>query len=565
MLVSIKINNIALISSSKIEMKNGFNVLTGETGAGKSIIIDALNFVLGDRADKSLIKSGEDSARVEAVFDVPNDPEIMDFFENNGLDFDNTIIISRMMSIAGKNECRVNGDIVTISMLRKLTSYLVDIHGQHEHQDLLDVKNHIVFLDNFDNSVQKIKTKLKNILDNLQNINVQIKNLGGSQEDRLKSIELLQHEIEEIEQADIKEDEEETLKVEKNRLNNFEKIYESLSQSISLLDGEYGIVSNSNVACKELENATRFDDSLNDLLQRLENIKYDSRDILDSLKEYLSNIDFSANRLEEIEQRLDLIKDIYRKFGGTYDSTISYLEQAKLKLYDLENCQDKINKLQKEKSEILDELYDACRELTSKRRVIAQVFESAILIELATLGMKNSSFVVQNKANYTRENIEQFATTNGADDIEFLFSANLGEPAKPLSKIISGGEMSRFMLAIKCVAIAENDYKTLIFDEIDSGIGGAIGAVLGQKMSQISKNYQVICITHLAQIACIADTHFKITKYSDEEKTYTKVEILDREERVAELARMLSGSNSSVAILHAKELLDSAEKYKNNR
>ncbi len=564
MLLSIKIHNIALITDAKIELGAGFNVLTGETGAGKSIIIDALTFVLGDRADKTLIKSGESEASVIATFDIdPDREDIGALFDECGIERDNIVTISRLMTTSGKNECRINGNICSLSTIRRLTRIIVSIYGQFEHQDLLNVSRHIAILDSLDEKgTGALKDELRELLDTLAKIDEDIHSFGGTEEERTKEAELLEYALHEIEEAGLSESEEEKLVEEKNILNNYEHIYQGLSDTISALDGEFGLASVSRTASVSLTEASKYDTRLSEYQSRIDNIKYDAEDLLSSLESYKSRLDFDPNRRDDVMRRLDVIHDIYRKYGGSYECVQEYLASARDKLSKLANCGAEIARLEAEKVKVLDKIYDICLALTRLRADISKVFCQGVMLELRDLGIPNSQVVVDNKSTYDRSNIESIVTRDGADDIEIMFSANMGEPAKPLTRIISGGEMSRFMLAIK--AICHGSDTTMIFDEVDSGIGGVVGSQVAKKLYVLSRKNQVICISHLPQLACMADTHFKITKYTKDDHTYTSVEKLDFDGQVLELERMLAGSHSEVSTLHAKELLAGAANIKNN-
>lgn len=565
MLVKLKIRNIALISESVIEFNNGLNILTGETGAGKSLIIDSLNFVLGARADKTLIKNGEDFASVEAVFMLEKiTNEIAEFFTLINAEPETTIIINRYLSLAGKNEIKVNGEFVTNAMLKKLTVNLVDIHGQHAHQALLDVKNHLSILDSFDTKdIQVLKATLKQKLALLKEVNASIQAIGGDGADREHNIELLEFQLREIEDAHLKENEEEELHNKKTIMLNSEKIYNALSQSLQALsDSEFNTLTLLKIALNNLSNITKLDSLLEKQHEKLESLYYDLLDVSENLNDKSNELDFSEEQLNAIEERLDLIKSLKRKYGNSIEEIFHYFNNASVKLEKLVNADKELTQLNTEKGNILNEIHRLCTQLTQVRKNTAQLINRRIVSELKDLGMKNASFDVVFNNSYDINNIANIVTESGADNVEFMFSANLGEPIKPLSKIISGGEMSRFMLAIKCV-INENNNKTFIFDEIDNGIGGVAGLIVAEKLSQISKNNQVLCVTHLAQIAAYADSHYKIIKVEENGKTKTVVELLVKEKVTREISRMLgSNNNSNIGLMHAEELLHNAQQFK---
>lgn len=564
MLISLKINNVALINSANIQFKNGFNVLSGETGAGKSIIIDSLNFVLGGRADKTLIKNGEDFARVEAVFEVDVENEhIINFFNLLNISPEDTVIINRFMSLQGKNDVKVNGETVTINMLKKLTSHLVDIHGQHEHQALLDIKNHLAMLDSLNkNDLDAVIAELNFKLNNLANVNNLIHELGGIGADRQRNIDLLNYEINEIEMASINESEEDELINEKINLQNYEKIYNSLTNALQVLNLEdVNALTLIKQGSANLTNINQLNPTFENFYKRLQTCGYELEDICAEMSGYLSNVEYSENRINEIEERLEVYKSLKRKYGATYNEINVYLNNAKIKVQKLLNCEEELIRLNKSKNIILDELYEIALNITKFRKDLAYSIENKVVQNLQELGMKSAQFKVCFENDYNRENIEEKITPRGADVLEFMFSANVGEPVKPLSKIISGGEMSRFMLAFKCVLHESEPYKTLVFDEIDAGIGGTVGTVVAEKMLKLSNFNQVICVTHLAQIACFASTNFKILKTESDGKTFTNIELLSEEQKVLEIARMLGASpNSEIGLLHARELIEKAKK-----
>ncbi len=567
MLQSLRIKNIALINEATVEFNKGLNILTGETGAGKSIIIDALTFVLGERADKSLIKNGCDFAKVEAVFDVDiTNENIKAFFNLIECEPENTVIITRHLNLLGKNDCRVNGEIVTLNMLKKLTTHLVDIHGQFDHQLLMDVKTHIKMLDLFAGSkVCAEKEILKGHIEKLNLITKEINLIGGVGEDRVRNIDLLNYQINEIELAELKVGEDEELNKTKTKYLNSAKLVENLTSAVeALYDGNYSSLNSANSAISTLNYISNLDDELNNQKIRLTNVKYELEDIAETLKDYLKSVEYSEDELNEIEERLDLIKDLIRKYSKSNSilGVLEYLEEAKSQLNKLVNADAELAKLLKQKKEVLSNIFKCCENLTKIRKKSANELTEKLLVELKELGMEKSNFEVAFNNDYNLENIEDKFTSNGADNIEYLFSANAGVPVKSLNKIISGGELSRFMLSFKCVVSGSDSFKTFIFDEIDTGIGGNVGKILGKKLYKISTNNQVFCITHLAQIACFADSHYKVQKYEKEDKTCVDVKPLGKEEIYIELDRMIGGG-SEYSKLHAIEIVNESLDYKN--
>lgn len=566
MISSLKINNIALIENSLINFNSGFNVLTGETGAGKSIIIDSLNFVFGERADKTLIKTGKDYAKVEVVFELNTIcDEIKNFFSSIFLEPENTIIISRFYNINGKNECRVNGEVVTLAMLKKLALNLVDIFGQHDNVALLEVKNHIKFIDALSPKIEELKTTLSKHLVALKQVNQSILDLGGDGKDKERNIRLLEHEISEIELFNLKDNEDVTLQNKQKLFLSSEKLKTNLQEILSNLSvGEQSVNAKLKNVSFSFNQISNISTQLTELKGRFQNCMYELVDISENLSDMLNQTDYSEEELNCVMERLDALNDLKRKYGKTIPLIFEYLTNAKTKLNNLINSNEKLEELLSEKSKILSQIYSDCTALTTTRKQVGEVLAKKMVRELCDLGIKNASFVANFSNCYTLENIESKVTPLGADNIEFLFSANIGVEPRPLAKIISGGELSRFMLAFKCVCHDSNLEKTMVFDEIDAGIGGLIGLEIGKKIANLSQKNQVLCVTHLAQIATFADAHFKIEKSEDNKVTLSNVFKLSDNQIVNEIARMIgSKENSEYGKLNAGELLADAVKYKN--
>lgn len=563
MLETIKITNLALINKSVVNFTEGFNVLTGETGAGKSLIVDALLFLTGIRADKTLIKSGEDYAKVEGVFSVDvNNERINNILRDVDIDNEGTIIISRHFALNGKNECRVNGEQVTLNTIRKLSSELIDIFGQNDSMVLLDPSNHLSLIDSMiEDKLSSKKLELSDSLFKLKCINESISELGGLDSDREKNIDFIQFQIDEISNANLKDGEEEEIKSQILIMENSEKIFNSLNQSIDILDGEYSIGNAFKSAINTLSQSIQYDEDLSKEKDRLYSIKYELEDIVGNLLSKKNQLTYSEFELDKLNDRLTEIKDLERKYGNTILDILNTKNQLEDRLDMLVNADKKLEILRSEKNQILKEIFRICNDLHDIRANEIVKFRNGMIIELQNLGMKNANFDVVFTNDYSLENIESKVTLNGADTVEFMFSANLGVELRSLNKIISGGEMSRFMLAFKTLQNS-NQSKTCIFDEIDAGIGGEIGVIIGQKICQISTNLQVICITHLAQIASFGDSNYKIEKFDEDNKTLTQVKLLNFDEKVIEIARMLGNASNTISINHAKEIIEESLSYK---
>lgn len=561
MLESIRITNLALISKSSVTFGGGFNVLTGETGAGKSLIVDALLFLTGIRADKTLIKSGEEFARVEGVFSVDHDDAVLEeVLSSVDIENEGTIIISRYFSLSGKNECRINGELVTLNILRKVASRLLDIFGQNDSQILLDSKNHLSLLDEMVNDIDKTKSKLLQLLENLKSINNSIKSLGGLDKDRENNIRLIEFEIDEITKAELYDGEEEELKNKLTLMQNSEKIYEALNDAINILDGEYSLSNAIKTAINTLGAVDKFDGEISKEKDRLYSIKYELDDIVSSLSGDMDKLSYSREELDLVQDRLSDIKDLERKYGNTIADILNRQVELQNRLDEFLNADDMLIELKSQKDSVLKEIYSICIELREQRKDGFKYFKDRLISELKKLGMKNASFDINFNIEPTPEQVESAVNENGFDEVEFLFSANLGVEPRPLTKIISGGELSRFMLAFKSLQTGAK--KTCIFDEIDTGIGGEIGVIVGQKICDISKTNQVICITHLPQIASYGDSNFRIEKSENEISTITSVKSLNSDEKIMEIARMLGDTSGNTALAHAKEIVAKSNAYK---
>lgn len=565
MLLQLDIKNIALIEEVSIEMGAGLNVLTGETGAGKSIIIDSINAVLGERVSKDIIRTGEDKAYVEAAFQIDN-ACFDDIWNVMGMEpeEDGTLILSREITQSGRNICRVNGKMVALSLLRQIGERLIDIHGQHDNQSLLKTESHIDLLDSFGgDSIKQIKEEYLTLLEQYKENRSRIKAISGNPGERERKIDLLKFQINEIKSAKLKNDEEE-LNKQKLLLTNAEKIKESLSVTYSLLSsgerGEQAAVDSINSALSQLSSITRLDSCYEDMYNRIKEALYQLEDIADDVRKNCDNIEYDPKLLEEIEERLDQIFKLKRKYGATIDDIIKYCEKSEEQLEQLEKSEEYITKLRQQQAELVEKLLNRSMKLNEERRRAASILESRIGEQLDELEMKNSKFKVDIEYNDTADENGIKFTRNGLDKVEFLISPNLGEPLKPLAKIASGGEMSRVMLAIKNILAEVDKIPTMIFDEIDTGISGKAAQKVGEKLAGISEGHQVICVTHLAQIACMADNNYLIEKVSNNSSTNTNVIMLDRDGKIREIARLIGGTfTTDTSLKYAEELINSSK------
>lgn len=563
MLKTLAIHNVALIDRAEISFSEGLNVLSGETGAGKSVILDSIDFVLGAKADKGMIRFGQSECFVRAEFSC-DEPFILQMLSDFDIEPDDTLVISRKLNVEGKGGAKINGCAVTTTMLRQLTALLVDVHGQSEHFFLLQEANQLALLDKISGkSAEEKKNDIGSLLSERKTILDMLALLGGNEEERSRRMDVLSYQIDEIERADLKSGEEEELTVSKNRFQNAEKLLDGLSTARSALinnfdDGWCGLDA-VNSAKRALTQIARYDTKYEILRERLENVATELSDIGDITDGYLDELDFDENERERIETRLDEIKTLKKKYGGSFEAVQLFLLQAQEELDLLKHNGEERDKLQIRLKDIEDKLYSACHELTVIRKETAKNFTKRVTEDLQTLNISSARFEVEFN-DYDRSDTPN-ATKTGLDKIRFLFSANAGEPPKELSKIISGGEMSRFMLAIK--AQYSRNVGTCIFDEIDAGIGGKTARVVAEKFAKIAKQTQVIAVSHLAQIASFADRQFLIEKTESDDKTYTKILQVEGDARNNELARLIAGESSELALKQADELLTKAQQYKN--
>ncbi len=562
MLSKLTIKNVALIDSAEIEFCAGLNVLSGETGAGKSVILDSVNFVLGAKADKTMIRYGETECMVKAEFFVPEDSKAVHALREMDIDTDGDIIISRKFSESGKNSIKLNGNTVTVSMLRKVTDSLVDVHGQSEHFFLLKESNQLRTLDGVAGGELILeKEKLSGLLSELRQIDRQINLLGGDVKERGRRLDILKFQIDEIEAVDLKEGEEEELLAKRNKINNLEKIISAVREAMEALSGENGALDCIRSAKRAMSGITRLDEEYSSAYERLEGIALDADDIAETLSEMGDELYFDEDEARETETRLDAITALKRKYGANKREIDAYLKKSREEYELLSDCEGQYAILTEKSERVRKQIYEVCRKITSLRKKSGEAFCRRVIEELKTLNIRNAKFEIQFD-DYTPEDAAS-AGANGLDRICFLFSANAGEPLKPLGKIISGGEMSRFMLAIKTQLSDVNEISTYIFDEIDAGISGKTAKVVGEKFAKIAKNMQIIAVSHLAQIAAMSDREFLIEKREEDGKTHTQVRALDEKEKTQEIVRLLGGEEGEeFAVKHAEELLKQAREYK---
>lgn len=557
MLQNLKISNIAIIKEAVIDFGNGLNALTGETGAGKSIIIDAINAVLGERTSRELIRTGNEFAEVSALFSDIN-KGVISTLEEIGIDSeeDRTLHIMRKIFADGKNVCKINGQSVTVSMLKKIGCTLINIHGQLDNQNLLNEDFHINYIDSYaqDNS---FKCVYQSAYGDYEEAERKYKSFIENESEKARKIDILTYQIEEIEAADIKAGEYAGLIKRRNFLQNAETLLSYVNSALQSLDGENGengAVSMVSFAASSVQNAAEYDDTLKSVSETLTDVSYSLSDCVSELNTFLFSTDIDPKELDVIEERLSLLETVFKKYGETEEEVLAYLENAQKELEEITFSDQIKERLKVEADEKQIVMQNAADKLSEIRKKASVLFAEKVSKELSFLEMPSIVFkVVQNKTE---------CNENGQDEIYFLISANIGEEPKALSKIASGGELSRVMLAIKNVLAAGDEIQTLIFDEIDTGVSGRTAQKIGIKLKEVSLDRQVLCVTHLAQIAAFADSHYLISKSEKDSKTFTSVKPLEHPERVNELSRIIGGiENTDISKQAAAELIDFANNY----
>ena len=544
MLSLLHIENIAVIESADISFDRGFNVLTGETGAGKSIVIDAISAILGERAYRDMIRTGTERASVRAVFtDVPK----LAWFEENGVAYDPETVISREIHLDGKNICRVNGSLVNVTILHKLGIQLINIHGQHDSAALFDEENHLTFLDSFaDNAA--LRRDYSEKYEAVAKLRREINALTMDESEKLRRMETLKYQIAEIEKAELEAGEDEALEERRKVLQNAEKLSNGMETAVECLyggdesDGAAGLLAQAEYALARL---AKFSDSFSELHDKVSDLMYQVQDAAEEVRDARDSLSYSADELENIESRLDVIHKLRRKYGTTCEDILAYLDKAKAELDEIEFADDHLERLKKNLKKAEKTAWDAAENLRENRRETAKAMSARILTELSQLDMP--------RVQFSCEFTETELTASGADAVAFYMSANAGEALKPLSKVASGGELARIMLAMKNVLAEKDQIGTLIFDEVDTGVSGRAAQKVAEKLRSVAQHKQVLCVTHLPQLAALADTHLLIAKSERGGRTYTSVTPLDRDGRKRELARIIGGTNITETTLKSAE------------
>lgn len=567
MLLELNISNFALIDLLKLDFNKGLNILTGETGAGKSIIIDALSLVLGQRANRDSIRQGKDRSIVEALFQPPSrsKSKIKELLNQNGIEMeeDSSLILTREILSTGKSTCRINGRLVTLNLIKRLSEMLIDIHGQHEHQSLLHWETHIDLLDSYGQKelgkeLQDTKAYYKQYKDCKKVLNSFIKDEKEFEREK----DLLKFQLDEINQGKLKNIEEDKELEERRRLlTHSEKLFQNTKKAYELLysgkEIQKSIYDQLSEVLNSIENVSMIDPSMEGILEQLKSAFVQIEDAAFEIRGYSENIEFHQEELDQIEKRLNSINQLKRKYGESIEEILKYRKTLQSKLSKLENKNQEIEHLQKKIDKGWKSYREAAKNLSNKRKKIAAFLETNIIKELKDLGMKKVQFKVDIQTS------EEFSSERGIDRVEFMISPNPGQSLCPLARIASGGEIARIMLALKSIFAKVDNIDTLIFDEIDTGISGRTAQIVAKKMAFLSKDYQIICITHLPQIASMADNHYLIEKEINQNQTTTKVYHLEEDERIRELARMLGGAAlTELTLKHSKEMFQIAKKVK---
>lgn len=559
MLSELAIKNFAIIDSLTISFEKGLTVLTGETGAGKSIIIDAIHLLVGGRGSYEFVRHGEEKAELEGLFLVKKNHLCYEKLRDLGIDIeDGMIVLRRDISKKGKSVCRINGKLVTIGTLREIGCTLVDIHGQHEHQQLMNESMHLSLLDEF--GAEKIAPALKEyetLYKKYDKLQKKLARLTENEQQMVQRLDLLKFQLKEIENAQLKLHEDDELMEERSQLNNFERIFEGLQNCYSALQGEHKGLDWVGLAMSHMEDISQLNEKYEDLLKSVSNSFYILEDVSHTVRQQLDELAYDPQRLNEIEGRLTEIQQLKRKYGATIDDILEYFATIEEEIETIENRETHITQLENEIASVKKDLMLEGKQLTDLRKQYGKQLISLIHAELKELYMEKTVFSVNIHTD------EERFTQVGVDDIKFYLSTNPGEPLKPLSKIASGGELSRIMLALKKIFSKHQGVTSIIFDEVDTGVSGRVAQAMAEKILNISAHSQVFCISHLPQVAAMADTHLYIAKKTEDDRTFTTVTELNHEQKIKEIGRMISGVEiTNVTREHAKELIDQANRMK---
>lgn len=561
MLQTLNIENVALIDRATLNFDEKLNVISGETGAGKSIMLDSLSFVFGGRADRSLIRTGANSMKVEAIFSCISDKQVKIIKNNYNLNCEDELFLSRELDFNGRNTCKINGELVPVATVKKICSMLVDIHGQSDHLAILDNEYQLKIIDLFSKIAETKLEELNLVIEELKNIEKQISQLGGSEEEKQNLIDLYTYQINEIENAKIKESEYDELLAEKKEMSQFEKINEALKTAYQFgtkNSFEKSAEESLNSAIKAIQNIENINEHYREIYERLKSVLLEVEDINETINDNLNANIFDEERFEFVDNRIDYLKTLFRKYGGSYENLMKYYNDVSLKLDNLINGAEKYKKLVIEKEKVLEKINTIQGELSKIRKQSANKLKEKMAQELKVLGMPNAKFDIQ------FSKINEPYSALGYDKVEYMFSSNLGFELKPLNKVVSGGEMSRVMLAYKIVLSTVDDIHSIVFDEIDTGLSGNIATVVAEYMARLSLNKQILAVSHLPQICAMADRNIKVEKYSKDNTTKTQAVVLDNNNLYLEIARLMGVEQTEKGISVSKDLKDKSNHYKQN-
>ena len=551
MLQELSIKDFAIIDEIQISFQPKMTVLTGETGAGKSIIIDALGLLAGGRGSTEFIRKGEKKAVIQGLFTLPREANTYNILEEYGIDSeDGQIILQRDLYRGGRNICRINGMMVNLATLRKIGETLIDIHGQNEHQELMKPENHIDLLDEYDKKTSELRNQYQVVYENYRKLKLSMEKKEADEKAWAQRLDMLNFQVKEIEEAGLKINEEDELVEEKNKLDNFQAIHDALELSYQILSGEkIDVVGNLGNAMNELSDVSDLSENLQEINTKISDAFYSLEDVARDISDELDSMEWNGERLNEIEERLELIHQLKRKYGDTIEDILHYHIRIVKELREMENAEQNSEKQERQLSEALEKVKELAIKLSKQRKKSAKKLEKMIHEQLSALYMDKAVFEVKflnNSKLYSK----------GIDKVEFYIQTNPGEEMGPLAKIASGGELSRIMLALKTIFSQKMGVTSIIFDEVDTGVSGRVAQAIAEKISQISNNSQVLCITHLPQVAAIADNHYYISKSVNDGRTETSLEELDEKQKIREIARMLSGSEiTELTLKHAEELI----------
>lgn len=551
MLQELSIKDFAIIDEIQISFQPKMTVLTGETGAGKSIIIDALGLLAGGRGSTEFIRKGEKKAVIQGLFTLPREANTYNILEEYGIDSeDGQIILRRDLYRGGRNICRINGMMVNLATLRKVGETLIDIHGQNEHQELMKPENHIDLLDEYDKKTSQLRNQYQVVYQNYRKLKLSMEKKEADEKAWAQRLDMLNFQVKEIEEAGLKINEEDELVEEKNKLDNFQAIHDALELSYQILSGEkIDVVGNLGNAMNELSDVSDLSENLQEINTKISDAFYSLEDAARDISDELDSMEWNGERLNEIEERLELIHQLKRKYGDTIEDILHYHSRIVKELREMENAEQNSEKQERQLSEALEKVKELAIKLSKQRKKSAKKLEKMIHEQLSALYMDKAVFKVKflnNSKLYSK----------GIDKVEFYIQTNPGEEMGPLAKIASGGELSRIMLALKTIFSQKMGVTSIIFDEVDTGVSGRVAQAIAEKISQISNNSQVLCITHLPQVAAIADNHYYISKSVNDGRTETSLKELDEKQKIREIARMLSGSEiTELTLKHAEELI----------